>query len=93
MAFQPTSRRALRRHHRARLFKVRSTYNVTRFWHDDVSDLVRHQAIARAVTTPAACSCWMCGNPRRRQGELTLAERRVAAAQNDGVRAWEEGDA
>lgn len=25
----------------------------------------------------APCSCWMCGNPRRYLGELTIQERRV----------------
>ncbi|WP_349569416.1 hypothetical protein [Azotobacter salinestris] len=24
-----------------------------------------------------ACSCWMCGNPRRYWGELTMQERRA----------------
>lgn len=24
----------------------------------------------------AACSCWMCGNPRKWHGELTMQERR-----------------
>lgn len=28
------------------------------------------------------CSCWMCGNPRRHLGEVTLQERR----QNDSLR-------
>lgn len=27
--------------------------------------------------TPAACSCWMCGNPRRHFGERTIQERRA----------------
>lgn len=26
-----------------------------------------------------ACSCWMCGNPRRYFGELTIQERRAFA--------------
>lgn len=28
------------------------------------------------IDTPAPCSCWMCGNPRRYLGELTVQERR-----------------
>lgn len=30
--------------------------------------------------TPAACSCWMCGNPRKFFGERTVQERRMTQA-------------
>lgn len=26
------------------------------------------------IDTPTPCSCWMCGNPRRKAGKITLAE-------------------
>jgi hypothetical protein len=29
------------------------------------------------ATTPAPCSCFACGNPRRHFGELLMSERRV----------------
>lgn len=29
--------------------------------------------------TPAVCSCWMCGNPRRHFGEQTIQERRAVS--------------
>ncbi|CAH2801603.1 MAG: hypothetical protein CBARDMAM_4422 [uncultured Caballeronia sp.] len=28
------------------------------------------------IDTPAPCSCWMCGNPRRYFRERTIQERR-----------------
>jgi len=31
----------------------------------------------RMVHTRAACSCYMCGNPRRQFGEKTVQERRA----------------
>jgi len=30
------------------------------------------------------CSCWMCGNPRRYFGEITVQERREASGQGGG---------
>ena len=32
--------------------------------------------VGKHVNTPTACSCWMCGNPRRYYGHQTLQERR-----------------
>ena len=41
----------------------------------------RHALSARQVSmyskTPKICSCFMCGNPRRFRGELTIQERRA----------------
>lgn len=34
--------------------------------------------------TPAACSCWMCGNPRRHFGERTIQERRAMSSDFKG---------
>ncbi len=30
---------------------------------------------------PAKCSCWMCGNPRRHDGEKTIQEKRAEGEQ------------
>lgn len=64
--------RSLRRHHRARLKKNRRHY-----WGRDM--LHEEKYLSMAVDTPATCSCWMCANPRRSQGELTIQERRALA--------------
>lgn len=63
-------KRALRRHHAARLKAARRFY-----WGRDI----RHDAklIGKAIDTPTPCSCWMCGNPRRYGNELTCQERRA----------------
>lgn len=63
-------KRALRRHHAARLKAVRRFH-----WGRDIS----HDAklIGKAIDTPSPCSCWMCGNPRRYFKELTRQELRV----------------
>lgn len=70
--------RALRRHHAARLKKAR------RFYHG--SDLARLPArLGQAVATPARCSCWMCGNPRKFGGEPTRQERCALAREQAGL--------
>lgn len=58
--------RALRRHHAARLKKARRFY----FGRDSAGDPAN---LGRALNTPAACSCWLCGNARQYDGP-TLAE-------------------
>lgn len=63
--------RAYRRSQDARIKRrVRRYYGGV---HADVPRRLGH--IARSRKT---CSCWMCGNPRRRRGERTLQERRAA---------------
>ncbi len=50
-----------------------------------VRQLVRRgwlEAIIFADTHPM-CSCYMCGNPRRRAGEATLQERRLRDRERD----------
>jgi hypothetical protein len=37
--------------------------------------------LGRVARTRQLCSCWMCGNPRRFRGELTLQERRDCQAE------------
>lgn len=76
-------RRALRRHHVARLKAARRFH-----WGRDL----RHDAkvLGQVVDTPCPCSCRMCGNPRRyfepmtRQelvGQLAFAEQLIEALQ------------
>ena len=62
-------KRALRRHHVARLKRSRRFH-----WGRDLAQ--EPKPLAKAVDTPCLCSCWMCGNPRRYFRELTRQERR-----------------
>ena len=72
--------RAIRRHHRYRLWCNR------RFlWGRDLSGSDENPLLrGKAIDTPTPCSCWMCGNPRRYFGEKTLQELRQDEA--DGLR-------
>jgi hypothetical protein len=75
MKEKPESRkRALRRYHaQRRKAWVRRT--LRQYF------MERHDLPARRVAmyskTPKICSCFMCGNPRRFHGELTIQERRA----------------
>jgi hypothetical protein len=69
-----SQKRALRRHHAQR----------RKAW---VRRALRHYFMERRALparrvgmyskTPKICSCFMCGNPRRFRGELTIQERRA----------------
>ena len=61
-------KRAMRRHHTARLKKVRSFH-----WGRDIRQDAKE--LGKVIDTPTPCSCWMCGNPRRYFSEATLHER------------------
>ncbi|TDN57110.1 hypothetical protein [Azoarcus indigens] len=80
--------RALRRHHLARLkarWLRRACQNpLPPSWR--LAEAERQRYAAVRARTPAPCSCWMCGNPRR-WGERTLAERRAAMAADDAEHA------
>lgn len=72
-------KRALRRHHAARLKANRRFH-----WGMDLRHEPRRLGIA--LHTPCTCSCWMCGNPRRYwQGDTLQARSFLAleAAQMD----------
>lgn len=60
-------KRALRRHHVARLKAARRFH-----W----GRVIRHDAnaVGKVVDTPCPCSCWMCGNPRRHFKEVSRQE-------------------
>lgn len=64
--------RAVRRHHRKRIFKKRKRKCQERYGcdHDDIF-------YRQMINTPTPCSCFMCGNPRRHFGEITLQERKA----------------
>lgn len=82
-------KRALRRHHVARLKAARRF----RFGLD-----LRHnaKALGKVVHTPCPCSCWMCGNPRKHFMQVTLQEFRARDQWKlflDGQNNREEGEA
>lgn len=66
--------RALNRHHDARIKSKRTRYV------DNWTEATRAirvptaKEIGRKACTPCNCSCYMCGNPRKFTGELTLEE-------------------
>ena len=70
--FKPSTRRAQRRHHIQRLKKRRR-------FRGGLDLAAEHgRLLGKALATPAACSCVLCGNPRRHFGEPTLQERRAS---------------
>lgn len=60
-------KRALRRHHVARL-KAARRFHWGRDIHHDA------KAVGKVVDTPCPCSCWMCGNPRRHFKDVSQQE-------------------
>jgi hypothetical protein len=75
MEYTKDMARALRRHHAARLKKARKRH-WGRIFDAQAHDLTPRQ-LGMLVATPAPCSCWMCGNPRTKLGELKIQERRL----------------
>ena len=63
--------RSLRRHHEQRVKRRVAAYYGGYARRDP-----RH--IGKIAHARQLCSCWMCGNPRRRLGEPTLQELRAA---------------
>lgn len=62
--------RAERIHHRERLKRQRRNY-----WGRDLSD--DPKSLAKVVKCPQVCSCNVCGNQRKHEGE-TMQERKAA---------------
>jgi hypothetical protein len=54
-------------------------------WEKDQT--VQRERALRSYDNLAKCSCWMCGNPRRLEGKITLQERRLAQGALDEVEA------
>ena len=71
-------KRALRRHHLARLKKARRSDFFMTFRAE--SPALDKRCLGIHVRTPAPCSCWMCGNPRRHFGQITHQEKAAREA-------------
>lgn len=70
--------RSIRRHHENRIKRrVKKYYRGVHQY-----NLRRSGAIAQ---TRALCSCWMCGNPRKYFGDITLQERRLQDEAQDEI--------
>ncbi len=68
-------KRALRRHHAARLKRNRAGY-----WAGYAAS--SRYTRGKVVNTPKPCSCWMCGNARKHHG-LTFQEQRFQEVINE----------
>ena len=70
------SKRAKRRHHRARI--VARAVNIRRLWwgESEYSEEELHRFAAKYADNLAACSCITCGNPRRHGGAYEPAPTR-----------------
>ena len=71
-------KRALRRHHVNRLKKKRVNYYGG--YARELPERERLRTVGVFVNTVPVCSCWMCGNPRRHLGDVTLQETVAAKA-------------
>lgn len=56
-----------------------------RLFGGDASCDVNPVHVGAIAATPAACSCLVCGNPRRHFDEITLAEKRAEEAFRAGL--------
>lgn len=73
-------KRALRRHHRARLLQreIRRFKDNMFEWDGGVWGEEYMMSNCRiGINTPQRCSCVCCGNPRRHFNELTMQERKA----------------
>ena len=82
-------KRALRRHHAERI--KRNFYKELKQWEYYHTDPEEHEQwmrtyASRRVNTSSMCSCWMCGNPRKYFGHLTLQEERHLLSFDEEVR-------
>ena len=69
-------KRAIRRHHYARIKNNRRKLIDSQYWFDTFPEDVKNVVVCIMVNTPARCSCMGCGNPRKHFNEVTLQERR-----------------
>jgi len=83
MTYRPPRGRALRRHHLARI-RVHRRHLQCHRWKFEQDSPPHPRVLGRIGNTGSACSCWMCGNPRK-EGLLTLAERRHEATWVEGL--------
>ena len=91
MSHHHRSTRAWRRHDRARLKAVRARY--WSMFNRDAKDSLNYRiCLGKVVNTAAQCSCFACGNPRRRfKDRLTLGEKKAIHQGADGWREWSLG--
>lgn len=75
MMEQKSMKRALRRHHAARVKNNRRYH-----WGRDRDLALEPVRWGKVVATPTPCSCWMCGNPRKYFGDRTIQELRAMQA-------------
>lgn len=67
-------KRALRRHHRERLFRNR----IKKLWWIDknlINDIEYLNKLKYLIDTPTPCSCTACGNPRKHFKAITRKEK------------------
>lgn len=69
-------KRAVRRHHLARIKRARAKHWTVHFFNEtnDSQSKPYLRRLGIAASTPKACSCWKCGNPRHALNEKTNAE-------------------
>ena len=73
------TKRALRRHHRQRMIaRARRV-----MWYLAFNDTERHEWARRNHDHMKVCSCWMCGNPRKREGPTTQERRQSQRTPED----------
>lgn len=75
-------KRAIRRHHIARLKYTRRKYFTADWWNNDA------KRMGKIVQYPKMCSCIMCGNERKWFGHRTLDELRGFDILKDGLEDW-----
>lgn len=74
--------RAERRHQEERIKEKRKS-KIEQY--KEPTDVVREptpKQIGRSAHTATNCSCWMCGNPRKYFGELSLQEKSFMELEN-----------
>jgi hypothetical protein len=70
-------KRALRRHHRERMIQ-RAMHSLALSHEEDWGK--RRECAVAWYNNLAKCSCWMCGNPRKYAGRVTVQEKRQLQA-------------
>lgn len=63
--------RSIRRHHVARLKKVRKYY-----WGHSKENPMTNRELGKVVQQPKPCTCGLCANLRRRTKDITIQEKR-----------------
>lgn len=82
---------AQRRHHAERMKrKLRRKEKAAPYWTSDGEPDKR--AAGLYANHGCNCSCWMCGNPRRKQGKKTIQELKADQDyENEATQCWPSG--